>query len=364
MHVKTEYLKAGCILTDDVYSMTGRPIIGKNTVLSDELLEILHLFLIPSVKVDNILVSGAPFYPKEVIVEKVQEKVKQTTPDKDEEDLTNLFLKSVQQFKRHFQLWQSGMPIDISEIRMILLPLLDESKIKLADIFSLHHLSNNEQYHYQHAVAVGLLCGFIAKQLKYNSGEITQTALAGILADCGMAKVRPSILNKKAALTPQEFEEIKNHPRYSYKMVQNLNLLKEGTKVAIIQHHERLDGSGYPFGLTNNQIHMTAKIIAIADTYHAMTSERLFRKKQSPFKVLELMQQDFFGKFDLTALNALSSGITNFSIGSKIKLSNGEHGEVLFIPDHSPTRPLIKMEQTDEIINLEENRQLFIEQLC
>ena len=363
MRVKTEELISGCILTEDVYCKSARPIMEKNTVLNIELINILHMFLIPTVEVDNILVTGVPFYAKEVLPDKRQEKAKSENT-REENDLVSLFLRASQKYKKNFQLWQSGMPIDISEIRKLLLPLLDEPKIKLSEIFSLHHLSNNEEYLHQHAVAVGLLCGFIAKKLNYSSGDIAQTALAGILADCGMAKIRPSILKKKTALTSNEFDDIKNHPKYSYQMVQNLNLLKEGPKVAIIQHHERLDGSGYPFGLMNNKIHMTAKIIAVADTYHAMTSERLFKKKQSPFKVLELMQHDYFGKFDLTALKALRSGIINFSIGSMIKLSNGEYGEVLFISDKAPTRPLVKLKGTEEIINLEENRHLFIEELC
>ena len=82
-------------------------------------------------------------------------------------------------------------------------------------------------------------------------------------------------------------------------MVQHVSLLKEGAKVAIIQHHERLDGSGYPFGLTNNKIHTVAKIIGVADTYHAMTSERLYRKKQSPFKVLRINETRLLWKIRL-----------------------------------------------------------------
>ncbi len=111
---------------------------------------------------------------------------------------------------------------------------------KPSEIFYLHHLSTKDEYQYQHALAVGFIMWFIAKELNYSQGNIVQVALAGFLADCGMAKVSPGLLQKKAALTANEFNEIRNHTKYSYLLVQNIPSLKEGTKVAIFQHHERL----------------------------------------------------------------------------------------------------------------------------
>jgi HD-GYP domain-containing protein (c-di-GMP phosphodiesterase class II) len=362
MRVKTTDLIEGCILSEDVYSRTNIPIVRKNTVLTNELIEVLKLFLIPSVDVNHILVTGETFNPSEILID-VNNANSESVHVNEKKEFTTLFLEATQKYKAHFQLWQSGLPIDISKVRTILLHLLNETLDKPSQIFYLHHLSTKEEYHYQHALVVGLLCGFIAKQLKFTQGDMVQAALAGLLADCGMAKVRPSIIQKNAALMQSEFEEIKNHVNYSYQMVQHIPSLKEETKVAIFQHHERLDGSGYPLGLKNKKIHPVAQMIAVADTYHAMTSERLYRRKQSPFRVLELMLQDHFGKFDISALNALCLGIANFSKGSQIKLSNGQLGEVLFITEKSPTRPLIKLNHSGEILNLEMVRELYVEEI-
>jgi len=360
MRVITDYLIEGCIVSEDIFGRTDHPIIKKNTVLTNQLIDILKLFLIPSVEVEKLLVSGTPFIPPNQIQ---IEQSNNPAVSIGNSDFTRLFLQASEEYHKHFQMWQSGMPIDMAKIRLILLPLLNEDVVNSSVIFSLHHFSTKERYAYQHAVAVGLLCGYIAKRLQYSTGDAVQAAIAGILADCGMAKINPNILQKKTALSAQEFEEVKNHPKYSYQMVHGLPLLKKGAQVAVLQHHERLDGSGYPISLKSNMIHPIAKIIAVADTYHAMTSERLYRKKQSPFKVLEMMQQDYFGKFDLAALNALSSGIINFSIGSKVKLSDGKLGEVLFISEKSPTRPLVQLFHSEEILNLEENINLYIEEI-
>ena len=362
MRVKTMDLIEGCILSEDVYSRTSRPIVKENTVLTNELIEVLKLFLIANVDVNHTLVTGETFNPSEILID-VNNAKSGSLHVQEKKEFTTLFLEATQQYKAHFKLWQSGLPIDISKVRTILLQLLKETQEKPSQIFYLHHLSTKEEYLYQHALAVGLLCGFIAKQLKYTQGDIVQAALAGLLADCGMAKVQSSIIQKRAALTHNEFREIKNHINYSYQMVQHIPSLKEGAKVAIFQHHERLDGSGYPMGIKSNKIHPIAQIIAVADTYHAMTSERMYRKKQSPFRVLELMLQDQFGQFDISALNALCSEIANFSKGSQIKLSNGQLGEVLFITEKSPTRPLIKLNDTGEILNLEKFRELYVEEI-
>lgn len=193
--------------------------------------------------------------------------------------------------------------------------------------------------------------------------EENMVGLGGCLADCGMAKINASLLMKKTTLTIKEYEEIKRHPINSYQMLKDNRLLKQAAKLAIVQHHERLDGSGYPFGEKGPKIHPFANIIAVADTYHAMTSERLYKPKMSPFKALEIIHEDHFGKFDIAPLNIISSGIMNYTIGSPVRLSDGEEAEILFIGEKSPTRPIVKLIKSNRIIPLEENRHINIEEI-
>lgn len=359
MRVNVKELQEGCIVAEDIYSLTNRPIIPNKAILTNELIEFLHAFLIKDVKVQKTLVNGMPFIPSEIIEEEKNEIYEVET----QPSLSELFLEAARDYKKEFSSWQSGLPLDITKVRSILLPLIEKTEGNESEIFSLHHLSNEKEYLFQHSIAVGLLSAFIGKKLQYSKGDIVQLGLAGCLADCGMAKISTQILNKKSALTSHEFDEIKNHPTYSYRMIQGSSLLRDIAKIGIFQHHERLDGSGYPLGEKIEKIHPFAKIIAVADTFHAMTSARLYRKKQSPFKVLEMIIQDNFGKFDIQAIKALQSGIMNFSIGSKVKLSDGQVAEILFIEEKAPTRPLIKIIDTQEIIHLEKSRDIFIEEV-
>lgn len=354
--VKTKDLVAGCILSKDINGFTSHPIMNRKTILTEELLEILKAFLINEVSVENTLVDGQKFTPREIITEEGEEANEYSS------FIAN-YLKVVQTYKHQFQNWQAGSDVDVAKIREIMIPLFERSlKIPL-EIFSLHHYSNKEDYLYHHMVSIGLLSGYLAKKMDYNKADVYQITLAGSLADCGMAKISPTILDKGTSLTALEYEEIRKHPIYSLRMLQRSTILKESVKYAILQHHERLDGSGYPRGKGEQRPHAFAKIVAVADVYHAMTSERTYRKKQSPFKVMEMIMQDDFGKFDITVINELLSCIMNYSMGSRVRLSNGYIAEIIFIDKQSPTRPLIKVIDTSELIYLNNNRDLFIEEV-
>lgn len=354
MRIKFSELREGCILAADVYSRTNLPIIPKKTVISNMHIQVLEAFNIGEVEIERLLVNGVPF------LNETESEDFGPNPTVSEWGFAELFLKSVVKYKREFQTWQSGLPVDINNIRVILLPLLEKMEGNPHEVFQLHRYSTKDTYIYQHSVAIGLISGYIGMKMNLEKGDWLQVALAGCLADCGMAKVSPTILYKNAPLTLQEYLEIKKHPVYSYKMVRNISVLRKAVKLAILEHHERLDGSGYPFG-EKEKIPQYAKIIGIADIFHAMTSERLYRGKQSPYRVLEMILEENFGKFDIHILKILASAIIDFSTGDRIRLSNGKIAEVLFVDEKSPTRPLIKLVETEEILPLSQNRQIFVD---
>jgi HD-GYP domain-containing protein (c-di-GMP phosphodiesterase class II) len=357
LRIKLSEIQEGCILAADTYSRTNLPIIPKKTVITNMHISVLEAFNVGEVEVERVLVNGVPFHLNEIESDELD-----ANTIIDQLGFVGLFLKSVTKYKKEFQSWQSGMPIDIANVRVLLLPLLEKMESYPHEVFNLHRYTTKDTYLYQHPIAVGLISGFIGMKMHLEKGDWLQVALAGCLADCGMAKINPTILFKKAPLTLQEYLEVKKHPIYSYKMVRNISVLRKAVKLAILEHHERLDGSGYPFG-ESKKIPQFAKIIGIADIFHAMTSERLYRNKQSPYKVLEMILEENVGKFDIRILKILTSAIIDFSTGDKVRLSNGKVAEVLFVDEKSPTRPLIKLLDTEEILQLSQNRQIFIESI-
>jgi HD-GYP domain-containing protein (c-di-GMP phosphodiesterase class II) len=353
---KLHQLQEGCILAEDVLGKTKKTIMPKNTVLTPALLNVLEKFLIEEVCVEPVLANGNPFRPAELFGQHDGDNTSNEQP-------ISLYLKAVQKYKKAFQSWQSGSPIDIGEIRDIIIPLFDRFVHNRKELLTLYRYATKEDYLYHHAVSVGLLSGFLAKQLDYSKGDCYQIVLAGILSDCGMAKVDQRILAKKSALTTSEYEEVKRHTVFGYRMVQKITSLKEGVKLAVLQHHERNDGTGYPFGIRDRQIHPYSKIVAVADVYHAMTSERLYRRKQSPFKALEKIQVEHFGKLSMEAIQILLDSLINFHIGTVVKLSNGEMAEIVFMQREAPTRPIVKIVDKDEFLSLSEHRDIYIEEV-
>lgn len=353
MLVKTNYLVEGCVLAKDIFSRTQKPIMSKKTIITKDLKEILELFLISEVSVERKLVNGEVFAPRELL------ELDDVTLAVPETDFATVYLDTVQQFKRLFRSWQAGFPLDISNVRRIFIPLLELGLVNRNDVFSAHHYSTKSDYFYHHLVSVGLISGILAKEMNFSKGDVVQVALAGCLSDIGMAKVPQSILEKSTALTLNEYNEIKKHPSYGYQIIKNSTTLKKTAKLAIIQHHERLDGSGYPSGEKANNIHIFSKIVGLADVYHAMISERIYRRKQSPYRVVEMIMYDDFGKFDIEVLESLLNRVVQISIGSAVRLSNGSTGAVIFMNSRYPTRPVIKLID-GTLVDLEKNRDLFI----
>ncbi|WP_017756765.1 HD-GYP domain-containing protein [Calidifontibacillus oryziterrae] len=360
MRIRTNQLKEGCILAADIKSLTNHPIVPKKTVISHKNLDIIKAFLVKDVQVEPILVNGDPFKPNEIIKDDSEEAIQADDVIK---PMSSLYLKAVQDYKKLFKGWQANVSIDMPAVRTIVVPIIEAALETPRDIFSLYHYSTKEDYLYHHAITLAALSAVLGKVLNFSKGDCIQIGIAGAMCDCGMAKIDPKILNKKESLSKHEFDEVKKHPIYSFTMLEQVKILKDDVRKTVYQHHERIDGSGYPNGLTAEYIHPFAKIIAVSDVYHAMTSERNYRGKQSPFKVLESILQDQFGKFDPRVVNALTKVMTNFSSGTRVLLSNNEVGEIVFIEQKYPTRPMIKLESTGEIIQLIQNRQLFIEEV-
>lgn len=352
-YIKVSELRLGKVIAEDIFVNTQYPIIPKNTKISYE-----HLHVFNAFNISNVLVfkeAGASTSPEkesdEVIVEVP---IPHVTPfERHYED-------AIAQVKKEFTNWQAGAKIDITKVRGMMLPLIEGVLEDRSYIFDLNSYSNPRDYLYHHSIATGLISGIITQKLGYERGIAIQMAIAGMLADCGMAKIPVRIRDKKTTLTQDEFLEIRKHPIYSYQMVKDLTALKSDMKVAIFQHHERLDGSGYPKGDRGSSISLYSQIIAVADVFHAMTSERLYRTKQSPFKVIEMIKESEFGKFDIKIVQALIDIVADLPIGTKVELSNLEQGEVIFINQYAPTRPMIKLINTGEIIDLSAIRSFHI----
>lgn len=360
MNVQPQQLKAGCVLLTDVMGKSNQPIIPKNTVLTDEHLAILKAFLVKEVNVSSTLATGETFRPGEAAP--VDEMNFQK--DRQNKALTLPFMEHyisvVQQFKNHFLAWRHHVPINMLEIRQLLTPLIKRNNELKQHLFTVQNQMTPHTYIYHHAIALGLLSSYLAKQMGYLEHEWIQVGLAGTLSNAGMAKLDEAILNQEHPLTESEQDRLKNHPVYSYRLLENNAYLSYPTKLAVLQHHERLDGSGYPLGLTSKKIHPFARIIAVCDAYYGIARTKA---QDSPFLVFDELKKEQFLSLDPQAVQELIKHMVYWTLGLKVKLSNQQQAEVIFIDETHPTKPMVKLRESGDIIALKDRVDLHISEV-
>lgn len=257
----------------------------------------------------------------------------------------------------------------IAQENIVDLAAFREVKAKMAEQFGdnykiigcINLFKEADSYTYTHSINVALLAMLIGKWMRYGEEMLDALMLAGLLHDIGKMKISTKILNKPDKLTDEEFEEIKKHPVYSYEMLQVHKELSLDIKIGILMHHERMDGSGYPYGVYNEDINEISKILAIADAYDAMISERPYQKKRSPFEVMQLMQEGIFGKLDSKILLTFLSNIATYYIGTYVVLNTSEIAEVVAITPACVYRPIVKVQ--DRYIDLYNNHSIQIVEL-
>lgn len=206
---------------------------------------------------------------------------------------------------------------------------------------------------YNHCHNVVLISYYLGKWLDLSEKRLNELTLTAALHDIGKLKVDPEFL-KAEKMTEEEALEMKKHAIYSHAIVKEDSYVDEQIKRAILLHHENVDGSGFPFGLKRDKIPLYSRIIAIADTYNDLTSKRPFNAKKTPLEALKHLETELIDKLDVELLLVFLNKLSSCFIGQKIGLNTGAVGEIVFVPKQYSWRPMIKLEENGEILDLRE----------
>lgn len=248
------------------------------------------------------------------------------------------------QLRRIYLMARCGRPIPLCELEQLakqrLYPLLDKKETFLY----VHAAGRADAYLYRHAIDVALLVGLIGRWLGYSEAEVRSLVYAGLLLDIGKAKVAFEIISKSGPLTPDEMELSKNHVRYSLQLLLGNMSIEKPVLDGILQHHERIDGQGYPLGLDGKTISPFARLLAVADVYDALISDRYYRQGISPFAALYTMMYEMSGYFDSHVLGTFIDRIRQELTGAAILLSNGAAGKITFFESFPNLQPVVVLE--------------------
>ena len=250
-----------------------------------------------------------------------------------------------------------------TEIKKELDGIADKIKSKLivnTDLLSeLFDVKAVDEYLFNHSLNVAVISNLIGKWMKLDKTDTDNLIISGLLYDIGKLKINSNILNKPGKLTEEEFYEMKKHPLYSHQMLSKLGYHDNTILKAVTLHHEKEDGSGYPLGISGSKIPFYAKILAVADIFDAMTSNRVYKERVSPFKVLEMFQSQTFGKLDYSIVMTFIKSFLEYYVGSDVVLSNNQTAKIISLNIFEITKPLLITSQ-GEVVDICKKRDLKI----
>lgn len=237
--------------------------------------------------------------------------------------------------------------MDLADISSTIDKIIDEILEKPDLQVSLNDISAVDEYTFSHSVSTTVYSLLIAKQLNYSKAMMEKLAAGTILHDMGKILLDKKIVNKTGTLTPEEFEHIKLHTTLGYDALKKCVNLTELSRIISLYHHERMDGSGYPTGVPAGELHEFSRIVAIADVYDALTTDRTYRSKWSSNLAVNHLIEHAETKFDLKLVSVFIKQIAIYPNGSMVRLSNNEIGIVKEQNKNFPLRPIVRV-ITDE----------------
>ncbi len=210
----------------------------------------------------------------------------------------------------------------------------------------LSHLSSLRIHHgytFSHSLNVCLLSVLIGAKLCLPAGQLAELAAGALLHDLGKTLVPPEILDKPGPLSAAEWQTIRRHGEEAFHILRRQWALPISAAHIARQHHEYYDGTGYPRGLAGEQIHLFARIVAVADNFDAVTADRPYRCACPPHEAYEILLWSRGGKLDPGIVDTFLDTVVVLPAGSAVALDSGEVGVVVGAPPRLATRPTVKI---------------------
>lgn len=345
--IRTRQLKPGMKIDQLIVDRLGRNLVTKGSFLDEYIIDSLLKMGIMSVYIQD----GEEEEEKVVLSPAAQKNIEKLhTDDRSKVTLSNSVRERVAQGIQYIysNTESENMSDAADSIARDLIGAIDNNDAIAIDI---NELKTSDEYTFKHSVDVATIAMILAKQQGMSKKEIYEIGVAGLLHDVGKTKVPIEILNKPGKLDDNEFAVMKQHSVFGYNMLKNRKDFKPEVLYAVLQHHEKTNGKGYPLGVQANQITPYAKLLMVADIYDALVTERPYKKAFSQRNAVEMIMS-MTGELDMSAMKSFLESMILYPVGSVVELSNGEKATVVKNNPHYILRPVVVGVETGNVYDL------------
>lgn len=348
--MRTRQLKPGMKLDQTIVDRLGRSLVIRGAAIDEYIIESLI-----SHGVMNVYIQDGEMEEEEVVISSAAQNQidKLYTEDRSKVSLS----KSVRERISHgIQSIYSDTNIEnmASTTASITNDLMDAIDSNNAIAIDIGELKTSDEYTFKHSVDVATISMILAKQQGLSRKEIYEIGISGLLHDVGKTKVPLEILNKPSKLDDDEFEVMKQHSVFGYRMIKDKGEFSNDISLGVLQHHEKINGTGYPMGVKEKQISPYARIISVADIYDALITERPYKQAFSKRDAVEMIMS-MTGELDINAMRSFLESMILYPVGSIVELSNGEKAKVVKNSPHYILRPTVVGVKSGKVYDLGED---------
>lgn len=337
--VPIECVRPNVVLAKSIYDNNGMIMLKKGAVLNSQVISKIQELDIWSIYIEDE-------YSSVEIEDVIKPEVRQKAVNFLKEAFTSIekmFRSQVKFGDKKSEVIQRQNMEYILSIEKIADELINNILSNKKVLLGLVDIKSFDNYLYQHSINVTVILLAIGVSLKYQKDDLQTLALGALMHDIGKALIPIDVVKKQGKLTEEEKRVYNLHTKRGYEYVKDHLMLKQDSNLIVLQHHERIDGKGYPNGTDGDKITMMSKIVTIADTYDYLTSDTLHTRAIQAADALEFIMAHVNSLFDYDLVRVFSKILIAYPTGTIVKLSNGEVAVVEGTPANYPLRPNLKI---------------------
>ena len=305
IRLKPNQLKTGMVTAQSIFNEKGAPFLVRGTPLTDRYIYRLRQLSIPELHVTSLSSNFQLQPPPDIVEERTR-------------------VQAVDNVAETFRETEENGRFDMTRLEKCADFLVRDIMAKKKNLVQITDIRLHDSYTFSHSVNVAVLSTMLGDLCGYSKRKLQIITLGGLLHDIGKLAVPTPILNKSGSLTAGEFKIIRRHPSEGRKILKELTSpIASILAIIAVQHHEHLDGSGYPYHVRGKSIHPYSRITAIADVYDALTSVRPYKRAYKPNVVYRMMMQNSPGHFDMDRLRLFFDNVAIYPVGTVMKTQLG-----------------------------------------